>query len=157
MYISRKFIASSVLSCDLYQSLSAYTAVYSYTAQYMPGILPWYLVHWPSDTLLLWRVTHRGSSGQFFPQNFCQNSEYFWEFLPNFCVKFYPKKRVITTFPTKKARKCDIRDKKTRNCSINRFTTKKAREPLSGKTLSNKNQTQKQFFQSSTKRKTPGL
>ena len=56
----------------------------------------------------------RGSTRHFFSQNFCQNSEYFWEFLPNFCVKFYPKKRVITTFPTKKARKCDIRDKKKR-------------------------------------------
>ena len=30
------------------------------------------------------------------------------EFLP----KFYPKKHIITTFATKKARKCDICDKK---------------------------------------------
>ena len=52
-------------------------------------------------------VLDRGSIRHFFSQNFCQNSEYFWEFLPNFCVKFYPKKRVITTFATKKARKCD--------------------------------------------------
>ena len=72
-------------------------------------------------------------------ENFCQK----------FCVKFYPKKRVITTFATKKrvnatfaakkACKCDICDKKMRNCSINRFMTKKAPEPLSGKTLSNRN------------------
>ena len=56
-------------------------------------------------------------------ENFCQK----------FCVKFYPKKRVITTFSTKKrvnatfatkkARKCDVCDKNMRNCSINKFTT----------------------------------
>ena len=66
----------------------------------------------------------------FFSQNFCQNSEYFREFLPKFCVKFYPKKRIITTFATKKARKCDICDKKNqRNCNITRFATKKRIKP----------------------------
>ena len=62
-------------------------------------------------------------------ENFCQK----------FCVKFYPKKRVITTFATKKRVNATFATKKTRNCSINRFTTKKAPEPLSGKTLSNRN------------------
>ena len=65
----------------------------------------------------------RGSSRQFFPQNFCQNSEYFWEFLPKFCVKFYPKKRVITTITTKNRVNATFATKKMLNCSINRFTT----------------------------------
>ena len=42
----------------------------------------------------------------------------------DFLPKFYLKKHVITTFATKKARKCDIwEEEKTRNCSINRLTT----------------------------------
>ena len=69
--------------------------------------------HFPRSDLDSWG-DFRGSSGQFFPQNFCQNSEYFWEFLTNFCQKFHPKKRVIAKFATKKARKCDICDPKKR-------------------------------------------
>ena len=46
-------------------------------------------------------------------ENFCQK----------FCVKFYPKKRVITTFATKKHVNATFATKQMRNCSINRFTT----------------------------------
>ena len=46
-------------------------------------------------------------------ENFCQK----------FCVKFYPKKRVITTFATKKRVNAIFATKRMRNCSINRFMT----------------------------------
>ena len=32
----------------------------------------------------------RGSNRQFFPQNFCQNSAYFWGFLPKILRKILP-------------------------------------------------------------------
>ena len=61
------------------------------------------------------------------------------DFFQKFCVKFNVKKRVITTFSTKKHVNAAFATKKMRNCSINRFTTKNASEPLSGKTLSHNN------------------
>ena len=70
-----------------------------------------------------WKVLHRGSNRQFFPQNFCQNSAYFWEFLPKILRKILRQKARNHDILDKKARKCNIRDKKMRNCSINRFTT----------------------------------
>jgi len=45
------------------------------------------------------------------------------DFCQKFCVKFYPKKRVITTFATKKRVNATFATKRMRNCSINRFTT----------------------------------
>ena len=80
------------------------------------------------------------------------------EFLPKFWVFPRISAKILCKILPQKARIHDIRDKKKRvnaafatttkkrNCSINRFTTKNASEPLSGKTLSNKNQTQKHFF-----------
>ena len=57
-------------------------------------------------------IWDRGSTSHFFIQNFYQNSEYFREFLPQFCVKFYPKKRVIMTFATKKRVNATVATKK---------------------------------------------
>ena len=85
-------------------------------------------IWWPS----VWcqQVSTEAPPAIFFSQNFCQNSEYFREFLPKFCVKFYPKKRVITTFATKKRVNATFATtKKQRNCNITRFATKKRIKP----------------------------
>ena len=65
------------------------------------------------DITLKWSIFHQNIPERRCYAFFCQNSEYFYEFLPKFLPKFYPKKRVITTFATKKARYHDICDKKS--------------------------------------------
>ena len=64
-----------------------------------------------ASAFLLLSISDRGSNGQYFPQIFCQNSAYFWEFLPKILRKILHLKARHHDILDKKARKWDICDK----------------------------------------------